>query len=258
MRRFPSLLFFVMWVGCGDSASDAESFAGFDGTFAVDTPSAIAILVIDDRPVPEAEALRAGVGPAVQPLALDLMGTAVSNSDRALWHPVDLRVVLAPASSTEIISSVTDPALAWTTMQATQDGAYAFAAAVAAHAMSLIAPDDGAFRPLARARDAFTLIAGQRAPANGAEASLLATLSERTPGAIGVAIVAAADDGDTESPPSLLGNTPAGDPGVVAGLVTSALGESGATTFPRLYAWAADLAHDGGRRLLHRRGDLRS
>jgi len=235
----------AMVAGCGSSTSadPGRSVRGFETTLSVDTPSALAVLVIDDRATPEAAALRAGVGPAVLQLASNLLalGDAV---DRATWRPVDLRIVLAPASamsSDAVVSPVSDSALAWTTVEGTQNGVDALAAAVASHVSSLAATEGAAFRPLAQAQSMFRLLTARRAPASAAEASLLATTSQAT-STIGVAVVASSDDEDTAAPGSFWDDAPADDSSVVAGLVTSPPASS-SDSFPRLHAWADARIH---------------
>lgn len=227
--------------GCGGSANSdlGNSARGFETTVAVDTPSVIAVLVIDDRATPEAAALRAGVGPAVRQLASNLIALGAA-ADRATWSPVDLRIVLAPASATSsdaVVSPVSDPALAWTTVEATQDGVDALATAVASHVSSLTAAEGAAFRPLTQAQSIFALLTARRAPASAAEASLLATISQHAQSTIGVSVVASSDDEDTAAPGSFWGDAPA-DSSVVAGLVTSTTAGSTSESFPRLHAWA--------------------
>jgi hypothetical protein len=208
-------------------------------------PSALLILIADDRPTEKAAHLRSGVGVAIRRLGWDLVGDyRARSSDAAAWHPADIRVILAPPSavSTESIASPTnDAALAWTTIQATQDGANALAAAVDGHVLAESAPLEAPFHPLERARHVGELMAALRPPLDDREAQLVAIASARTWGAIGISIVAASDDESPDAPESYVINAPSGGPSIVAGIVTPESDRSGkvdAMAYPRLAAWS--------------------
>jgi hypothetical protein len=161
----------------------------------------VLIVVVDDRPTPEATELRAGIGAAVQDMGEDtLVESAFHWPDRATWHPVDQRLVLVPASSPSlesVASPASDAALAWTTNQVTKEGRDAWVRAAESAVTRMSAPAGAPFRPLERAEDVVRLLRGQRAPVNEKESALLGSLSTRHKSAMGVSIVAATDD---ESP----------------------------------------------------------
>jgi hypothetical protein len=161
--------------------------------------------------------------------------------DPAVWHTVDLRVVLVPASSPSIdavASPATNPALAWTTNQATREGRDAWVRAVDDEVKRMTAPWGAPFRPLERARDIFQLLRGQRAATGDGERALVATFSSsRRRHWVGVSIVTASDD---ESPEPLAAYVLADRYEVRTNVVTpEGRGQERAdpARFPRLSAW---------------------
>jgi hypothetical protein len=121
--------------------------------------------------------------------------------DPAPWHPVDMRVVIVPASSVAVDAAagpVNDPKLVWATVQATEEGAEAIGRAVDAAVQRMETSSGAHFRPLERAHDIAGLLTGGRAPANAVEAELVAaTLPKPKFPSVAVSVVAASDD---ESP----------------------------------------------------------
>jgi hypothetical protein len=160
----------------------------------------VVVVVVDDRPTAQAAELRAGLGAAVKEMGANILAANEFDlPDRATWHPVDLRVILVPASSTStetIASPASDPALAWTTNQATKEGRDALVGAVESAVARMPAPSGG-FRPLERAADVIMLLRGTRAPSSERESVLRSSTSYRRTGFTAVSIVAASDD---ESP----------------------------------------------------------
>ena len=161
------------------------------------------VVVVDDRPNPEAAELRGGIGAAVHQFGGRLLGYYdFALPDRAPWHPVDVRVVLVPASSSSIetvASPASNPALAWTSHQATMEGRDVLVRAVEAEVARMTSSSGASFRPLERTADIVKLLRGTRAPANDAESTLLArTFAHRRQSSfVGASVVAATDD---ESP----------------------------------------------------------
>jgi hypothetical protein len=192
--------------GCGspDYGDPGPSWAGFANRFRTSSISTeVLVVVVDDRPSREATELRAGIGAAIHQLGGRTLGEYdFLSPDRAAWRPVDMRLVLVPASSSAIesvASPATDPALAWTANQATREGREALIDAAVRNVARMASPPGAAFRPLERAAEIVKLLRGTRAPSNAAESTLLAgTMSGRRQHFfIGAVIVAATDD---ESP----------------------------------------------------------
>src|SRR4051812_30906995 len=126
------------------------------------SPKDLLVLVVDDRPTPEAAKLRGGVEAAMRRLARANVSDFVDD-DPAVWNTVDMRVFIVPASSAtidEIASPATDASLGWTTVQARVEGADVLAAVVGARAMALAAPSGAPFRPLERAHAVVQLMGG--------------------------------------------------------------------------------------------------
>jgi hypothetical protein len=208
------------------------------------SPKVLIVLVVDDRPTAQAALLRSGVEPAMRRLAQTATGgDRMFPWDRAAWHPLDMQVLVVPASSTTpdaIASPVTDASLAWTTVQATVEDADALAAAVGARVTTLTASPGAPFHPLEHARDVVQLMAGMRPPAGEVEGRLSAIASAH-PWQIGVSVIAASDDESPDPPSSYWVGDNTYGPFIAAGLVTPETGPSGgfdAKRSPRLAAWA--------------------
>ena len=211
----------------------------------------VLVVMVDDRSTAEAAELRAGIAAAVEKFGEDfLLDSYFHWPDRATWHPVDLRVVLVPASSATIetvVSPATDPALAWTTNQATKEGRDALVRAVDSAVARMTAPLGASFRPLERAADVVRLLRGTRAASNDKEAALRDSTSYRRSGATGVSIIAATDD---ESPQDVASYR-LDDPYWVT--VTNVVTREGrgeeppnVVRYPRLAAWEIGLSGGWG------------
>jgi hypothetical protein len=202
------------------------------------------VVVVDDRSIGEAAALRADIGAAVRHVGATFLAEFGPPSDLASWHPVDIRIILVPASSPSIesvASPATNPALAWTTNQATQEGRNALALAVDAEVGRMTAMPGAAYRPLERARDVVHLLDGTREASGEVEKSLVASLSSRRRKKhyIGVSIVTASDDESPEPSRSYLVDL--GREAMAVNVVTGdgrGLEAPDPDRFPRLNEWA--------------------
>jgi hypothetical protein len=239
----------ALFSGCGgaDYGDPGPSWRGFEflrKTGPIDTRTMI--VVVDDRAIGEAVDLRADIGAAVAHIGEnELMFESIS-PDRAMWHTVDLRVVLVPASSLSIdavVSPATDPVLAWTTNQATREGRDAWVRAVDDEVKRMTAPPGAPFRPLERARYIFQLLEGQRGATGDGEKALVASFSSsRRRHVVDVAIVTASDD----QSPEPISAYALGDPDAVTINVVTREGRGrenpDPARLPRLSAWAKDSA----------------
>jgi hypothetical protein len=229
-------------LGCGtDFGEPGPSWRAFDLTFyASPPPQAAIVLVVDDRSGKSATDLRAGMGAAMRELGSDAVRAAAGTApDWAAWHPIDVAVVIVPASAASldtVISPAHDPRLAWTTNRATPNTAEDVALAVEEHVRHLAAPEGSPFQPLARAREVVDLLTSPFPSASAAKEALRAAVSPRAK-RIAVAIVASTDDaspGPTKShrlPPEI----------TVIGLATSQRDpsdEADPLVYPRLVDWS--------------------
>jgi hypothetical protein len=204
-RPVVAALLALFFSGCGgvDFGDLGPWWRGFEllrKTPPIDTRTMV--VVVDDRAISEAVDLRADIGAGVDHVGGNDLGEfELLSPDPAVWHTVDLRVVLVPASSSSIdavASPATNPALAWTTNQATREGRDAWVRAVYDEVKRMRAPLGAPFRPLERARDVFQLLKGQREATSDGEKAIVASFSSsRRRHVVGVSIVAASDD---ESP----------------------------------------------------------
>ena len=184
--------------------------------------------------------MRAGIGAAMRQLGADAVIVAAGHTpDWAAWHPIDVTVVIVPASAPSldaVMSPAGDPRLAWTTTRATPQSAEEVARAVEEHVGNLAAPEGAPFQPLARAREVVDLLASPFPSTNPAAEALRAAVSPR-PKSIAVSIVASMDDespGPTKAYRFLL-------EGPVVGLVTSqrdSLDRPNPLIYPRLIDWS--------------------
>jgi hypothetical protein len=229
-------------LGCGFSYGEpGPSWRAFDETLGnLSPPQAVVVLIVDDRPSASAVEMRGKIGAAMRQLGSDAVRTAVGPApDWAAWHPIDVAVVIVPASAGSLdaaISPARDARLAWTTKRATPKTAEDVALAVEEHVRGLVGREGAAFQPLARARAIVDLLTRARRPASNVEEAIFAAVSSRARW-IGVSIVATEDD---ESPgPTMSYRLPKHVASI--GLATSrrdAQGEVDPVAYPRLIDWS--------------------
>src|SRR5689334_7421240 len=125
-RRIVATGALAVAVGCGGNDSE-HGPTGFEYTRRTrSTDTNVVIVVVDDRETADAFDLRADLGAGVRHIgAAALSRFDLMAPDRAAWRPIDLRVIIVPASSASMVdvaSPARDPALALTTNRLTEEG----------------------------------------------------------------------------------------------------------------------------------------
>ncbi len=239
-------------LSCGpvDYGDPSPSVAFYERDLRTDLEgTTTAILVVDDRPSADAARLRAGLGDAIREIGFQrVIGSYARLPDPATWHPIDLRIAVvgASASSSEMASTPLDyPELAWTTVQATNDGAERLAGAVDARVAAMtMAVADAPFHPLELAYSMFDVAVGQRTPEGHVEGWLSSLANLEHPSVVAIGIVAASDDESPEPPDGYnlaqLVQIQVGDvatPGRLAAGYVGPARDPDPALFPRLSAW---------------------
>ncbi|MEB2313670.1 MAG: hypothetical protein OZ921_10120 [Sorangiineae bacterium] len=161
------------------------------------------VVVADDAPTPEAEALRATLREALAGAALRAAGECLHGWEPTTWRAIDVRaVVVAPSITAKPrpVGPSDDPALAWSSADATYPQRAAFTANLGA-ALDTPAPPGARYEPLVAAVDTARLLRGERAPADAREAALRASLAGID--ALWILVASLRDDEGSYSPESL-------------------------------------------------------
>ncbi len=155
---------------------------------------AVLVLVVDDGPSAESEAIRSAMGRALPSTLLHLIGGNASGLD-VDWARSDLRIVVvhpSVAGSAALVGPSDDADLALVTDNAT-DGAITAAVGATTRAIgAATTPSLAPYALLEAARRTVDLVTHARAPADAHEAAVISSLGE--PDSVALVLATARDD----------------------------------------------------------------
>ena len=158
------------------------------------------VVIIDDVDDAEGRLLRANIKDAFSAYVHDLLDNRTREGhDPDRWYAVDLRMVVVHPSVEGWIGPDEDPALRWTTSDANEAGAIAFAAAFARAVDAVVAPAGSSYRLLDVYHRVGLLVTECGLPRDGAEARLVEAVADKYPW-IRLLVATTRDDASPDPP----------------------------------------------------------
>ena len=242
VRRAASMSMLLTAGACGSDYGDpGRSFRVFEDEIRTNGEiSKVLVMIVDDRQAAGAAQLRANLPAMVRDMGTTVLHPKEGWRDPAAWTPLDVRVVIVPASSSSmdgVVLAGLESGLRAETGHATLGDVEALTLAVQRQVGRMSIISGVPFRPLERARDVTALLEKRRAPATPDEEALVASVvSPLTRYIIGVAVIASADD-ESEAPVEALQLSIDLRANVITPHGRSSSGQIDASLFPRLSKW---------------------
>jgi hypothetical protein len=158
------------------------------------------VVVIDDVDDAAGRSLRARLKDAFSTYVRDLVDNRTRDGhDPDQWYAVDLRLVVVHPSVDGWIGPDEDPALRWTTSDANEVGAIAFAGAFARAVDAVVAPVGSSYRLLEAYHRVGLLVTGCGPPRDGLEDRLVLAAADKSP-SIRMLVATTRDDASPDPP----------------------------------------------------------